>query len=96
MVRALRSHRVLDLEAAEARSLVAGAVENGFVDIVLAFGTKFAMPREGLRRVRSWVSNDRGRCCEGTRGDDQSCRAAGITIRYGAAVQASCARKYCA
>ena len=47
--------------------------------------------------VNNAWSNDRGRCCEGTRGDDQSCQAAGITaIRYAAAVQASCARKYCA
>ena len=39
-------------------------------------------------------SNDRNRCGEGTRGNNQYCRAARTAaIRYSAAVQASCARK---
>ena len=46
--------------------------------------------------TRAW-SNDRDRFREGTWGDDQSCRAAGITaIPYPGAVGASFARKYCA
>ena len=47
--------------------------------------------------VNNAWSNDRDRFREGTWGDDQSCRAAGITaISYPGAVGASCARKYCA
>ena len=47
--------------------------------------------------VNDALSNDRDRFREGTWGDDQSCRAAGITaIPYPGAVGASFARKYCA